>query len=221
MAGEGPTKKAQAKRPQSREPAARILDMALDMAAEGGWSALRLSDVAARLGVPPAEIQRHFRDKDAVADAWFDRAWQAMLAAPSGDFADLPADRRLHLLLMRWFDALAPHRDVTGQMLREKLYPSHPHHWVPLIFNLSRTIQWLRDAALLEAQGRRRQVEEVGLTGLFLATFRVWLSDDSDGQAATRAYLERRLERADRLMARVFRRAPAPADGGRSPQVPE
>ena len=50
---------------------------------------------------------------------------------------------------MRWFDALAPHREVTDQMLREKLYASHPHHWAPMIFNLSRTIHWLRDAARL------------------------------------------------------------------------
>ena len=134
-----------------------------------------------------------------------------MLAPPPKDFAALPAEARLHLLLMRWFDTLAPHREVTRQMLREKLYPSHPHHWVPMIFNLSRIIQWLRDAALLDAGGRRRQVEEVGLTALFLATLAVWQWDETAGQERTRAFLRRRLARADRAMVRLWGPAPPPA----------
>jgi hypothetical protein len=71
-----------------------------------------------------------------------------------------------------------------------------------MIFSLSRLIQWLREVALLEAGGRRRQVEEVGLTLLFLATLRVWLADSSEDQEDTRRFLRRRLERADRWMAR-------------------
>ena len=182
----------------------RIVDTALEMAEEVGWGALRLSDLAARLEVPMAELLASYRDKDAIADAWFGRALAAMLAAPPKDVAARPAKERLYYLLSRWFDALAGHRAVTGQMLREKLYPSHPHHWVPMIFNLSRTIQWLRDAARLEAGGRRRQLEEVGLTLLFLAALRVWLGDDTPGQARTREFLEHRLERADRTMARLY-----------------
>ena len=174
------------------------------LAEEAGWDAVRLSEVAARLKLSMAELTGYYRDKDAVADAWFTRARDAMLAAPPKGFAALPAETRLHQLMMRWFDALADHRTVTGQMLQEKLYPAHPHHWVPTIFNLSRTIQLLRDAALLEARGRRRQVEEIGLSALFLATLRFWLRDDSPVQAETHAYLGRRLARADRFMARLW-----------------
>ena len=105
---------------------------------------------------------------------------------------------------MRWFDALAAHRTVTGQMLGTKLYASHPHHWVPMIFNLSRTIQWLREVAILDAPGRRRQMEEVGLTALFLATLRDWVRDDTPGQERTRETLRRRLRWADRAMVRAW-----------------
>jgi len=199
-----------AKQPaRKRKPPAgiekRIVDTALEEAERVGWSEVQLSSVAARLDISLAEIESRFRDKDAVANALFDRAWQAMLQPVADDFADWRAQDRLFFLLMRWFDALAPHRTVAVEMLQDKLYPSHPHHWVPMIFNLSRTIHWLRDAALLDAGGRRRQVEEIGLSGLFLATLRVWARDDSDGQARTRDYLETRLSRADRLMARWFR----------------
>jgi AcrR family transcriptional regulator len=188
----------------------RIVDAALDLAEEGGWDALRLRRVAERCGVPLAEVLVHYRDLDALANAWFRRAWTAMLAPPPMGFATRPARERLHLMTMRWFDALAPHRGVTGQMLAAKLCPSHPHHWMPLVFNLSRSIHWLREAALLDATGRRRQIEEVGLTALFLATLTCWLRDDTPDQARTRRFLQHRLKHADRLMMRAWGKAPPP-----------
>ena len=183
-----------------------IVDAAIGLAEDIGWERVRLREVAAKLKISLADLHMHYRDLDAVADAWFDRATMAMLAASPRGFAALPADERLYLMVMRWFDALAAHRRVTGQMLAGKLYPAHLHHWVPMIFNLSRTIQWLRDAARLDATGRQRQMEEIGLTGLFLATLAVWLRDDTPEQERTRRFLRRRLANGDRLMARLWRR---------------
>ena len=190
-------------KPDDSETAEKILEAALALAEEESWDSLRLRRVAERLDLTMAEVARHYRDLDALADAWFGRARAAMLAPPPEGFAELAAQERLHLVLMRWFDALAEHRTVTGQMLSTKLYPSHPHHWVPMVFNLSRTIHWLRDAAGLDAGGRRRQIEEVGLTGLFLATLAVWVRDESEGQERTRIFLARNLERADRVLGRL------------------
>jgi AcrR family transcriptional regulator len=183
--------------------AAEILETCLDLVEESRWDALRLRQVAARLGIPLGAVLHHYRDLDAVADAWFRRAWDAMLAPPPDGFAALPAPERIYQVTMRWFDALVAHRAVTGQMLRTKLYPSHPHHWVPMVFNLSRTIHWLREAAFLDAGGRQRQLEEIGLTAIFLATLNDWLRDETPGQERTRAALRRRLSRADRVMARA------------------
>lgn len=186
--------------------AERILETTLGLAEEVGWDSVRLRVVAERLGVPLDRILIHYRDLDAVADAWFHRAWVAMLQPPPDGFADLPARERIEITMLRWFDALAAHRRVTGQMLAAKSWYAHPHHWVPAIFNLSRTILWLRDAAMLDAVGRRRQMEEIGLTTLFAATLRVWLRDETEGQARTRAFLRRRLAFADHLMAVLWER---------------
>lgn len=199
-----PGEAAKARRRRDVGLAGRIVDAAVDLAEEAGWGAVRLHRVAQRLNVSLADVGAHFRDLDAVADAWFARARDAMLAPQAPDFVDLPARERLHSAIMRWFDASASHRRVTGQMLAAKLYPSHPHHWVPLIFNLSRTVQWVREAALLDATGVRRQIEEVGLTALFLATLALWLRDESPDQEETREFLSRRLAAADRLMAAGF-----------------
>ncbi len=185
---------------------ARIVDAAIGRAEEVGWDNVRLRGVAETLGVTLAEVAGQYRDLDAVANAWFARAREAMLAPLPGEVAQGPARERLETLILRWFDALAPHREVTTQMLAAKMWPFHPHHWVPMIFNLSRTILWLRDAAALDAPSPRRQVEEVGLSGLFLATLAVWTRDDTNGQERTRRFLKHRLDAADRIVARVFAR---------------
>ncbi|MGF1610179.1 MAG: hypothetical protein ACFCUQ_12340 [Kiloniellales bacterium] len=192
----------------------RILEAALGRAEAVGWDKLRLHDVAEQLDISLADVVAHYRDLDAVTDAWFAKGWRAMLAPPPSGFSAQPAEERLHVMMMRWFDGLAAHRRVTGEMLGTKLYPSHPHHWVPMIFNLSRTIQWLREAALLDAGGARRQVEEVGLTALFLATLGVWLRDESDGQERTRDWLHGRLAFCDRAMVRLW--GPAQPGGRRN-----
>jgi AcrR family transcriptional regulator len=191
---------ADSRRPSRRD---RIVDATLAVAAEVGWANLRLHQVAERLDLPLAEVHAVFRDKDAVANAWFDRALAAMLRAPASELAGRPPPERLLVVMMRWFDALAPQREVAREMLGEKLYPSHPHHWAPLIADLSRLIHWFLDAARIASTGRQRQLAEIGLTTLFLASLRTWLRDDSAGQERTRDQLRRGLEAADRWLPRL------------------
>lgn len=191
---------AEVKRAPVRE---RIVDAALELGEERGWANVRLYQVAERAGVSLATIGAEFRDLDALANAWFTRALTAIERIPPETLAGLPAPERLHLVVMRWFDALAVHRELSGEMLRAKLYPGHPQHWVPLIFDLSRLVHWFLDATRIASTGRARQMAEIGLTAIFLGTLRVWLRDDSTGSERTRAYLRRRLEVADRLMSRL------------------
>jgi AcrR family transcriptional regulator len=211
----GKAQKAQkaksAKTAKSDDLDQRIVDRTLALAAEVGWERVRLRRVAEDLGITLPDLLAHYRDLDAVADAWFRRALDAMLVPTEAGFADLPARERVYLVMVRWFEAQRDQRAVVGQMLATKLYPSHPHHWVPAIFHLSRLIQWVRDAACLDAPGRWRQVEEVGLTLLFLATLRVWLRDETEDMSVTRRFLRRRLKEADRLLATLPRPRGRPA----------
>jgi AcrR family transcriptional regulator len=186
----------------------RIIDTALAIAEEnaGGWYDLRLHRVAQRLGVPLSDVLDHFRDADAIADAWFARALRAMLREGGRGFDTLPPSARLHAVFMRWFDAQAAHRRAVRTVIGAKLHLSHPHHWVPMVFSLSRLIHWALEAARLDARGLPRQAEEVGLTVAFLAALQVWLRDSSPGQQRTRAFLRRNLAWLDRLPRR-----PAPS----------
>ena len=195
----------------------RIVDAALELAGERGWANVRLYQVAERAGVSLAQVGAEFRDQDALANAWFARALAALESLPEGAIAGRPAPERLHVAMMRWFDALAPQRELTVQMLEAKLYLSHPHHWVPMIFDLSRLIHWFLDAARIASTGRARQLAEVGLTAIFLSTLSVWRRDDTVDQERTRAYLRRRLAQSDRWFGRLARltaRRIAPGAGG-------
>ena len=181
----------------------RIVDSSLELAEERGWGNVRLHQVAERAGVPLAAIGAEFRDQDALANAWFARALATVERIPPEALAGRPASERLQLVIMRWFEALAPHREVTGQMLRAKLYASHPQHWVPLIFDLSRLVHWFLDAARIASTGRARQLAEIGLTAIVLGSLRVWLRDDTADSERTRSYLDRRLAQADRWLTRL------------------
>jgi AcrR family transcriptional regulator len=177
-----------------------LVDAALALAEAEGWSEVRLSRVAERAGVPLPAVGKRFRDVDAIANAWFQRARLAMLEVPA-DEQGLAADGRLARVIERWLDTLAAHRRVTGEMLRAKLYPSHPHHWVPMIFDLSRLVHDLLDAARVEGHGRVRQAQEIGLTLIVLETLYDWLRDESSGQERSKARLHRRLRRGGRMLA--------------------
>lgn len=186
------------------DPAERILDACLAEAARGGWAGLRLNRVADALGLPLVEVYRHYRDADAVAEAWLSRADRAMLAAASAPgFARRTPRDRLERTLFAWLSALAPHRKVARDVLLGKLYPGHPHHLLALVFRLSRTVQWWREAARLDAPPPQRQAEEIGLTAIFAATLACWAADPSPDQAATRALLGRALDAGGAVMARA------------------
>jgi ubiquinone biosynthesis protein COQ9 len=180
-----------------------IVAAALDEAERGGWPSVRLNRVAARLGVTLPDVYEHFRDCEAIGDAWLAVGDRAMLDLGGRSYLTLPAASRIERAILAWLDALAGRRLVTRQILLGKLYPGHPHHLIALILRLSRTVQWLREAARLDAPPPQRQIEEIGLTWLFAATVAVWAVDASPDQAMTRRFLTRRLAQADWLMGRI------------------
>ena len=176
----------------------RIVDEAVALADELGWPAVRLHRVAARLGVTLPEIRAHYADLDAVANQWLARADDAMLrVADRADLAEAPAPERIEAALVAWFSALGGRRRMLRAILTYKLQPSHIHLQAALVVATSRRVQWLREAARLDATGRQKSVEELGLTLLFAATLLRWLADGSENFERTRSFIARRLARAD------------------------
>ena len=194
---------AAAKRAAADAIEQRVVDAALALATEAGWEQVRFSTIADRLQLPLAEIGEHFREIDAIANAWFARARLAMLALPVEELAGRAADERIALAFGAWLDSLAPYRRVAAEILRHKLYPSRPHHWVPLVFDLSRFVHDLLDVARMPGSGRLRQAQEIGLTAITLFTLAHWLRDSSPNQEHSKRRLRQRLARVGRLARRM------------------
>lgn len=182
-----------------------VLNAALRLADEIGWRQVTAQAIGARLGGGPGLVIAHYRDLDAIADAWFSRALADALSVPADPA--LPFDQRLAHVFGRWLDVLTPHRQASLDMIRGKLYPSHPHHWVPLVFNLSRLVQWMLDAASCEATGRRRQATEVMVSALVPAALWRW---KGGGDRSVKDYVADRLKQMERRLDRFFR-VPSPA----------
>jgi len=194
----GKQKKQKSEAPEALEPD-QILDIALELAQEqDNWYDLSLSELAERCDTSINEIRHHYPDTNAIADAWFARALESMLALEAEQVNRLPTKARLEYIIWRWFEALAPYHHVTAQMLGSKLHTPHIHHWVPMVFDLSRLVQLWRDSAGLHAGGRRRQLEEIVLTGIFLTTLQAWCRDDSEEQAKAHAQLLELLSKAEK-----------------------
>ena len=184
-----------------------IVDTAIVLGERTSWEAVRLFDVAAELNISLEEIRPHFSEKEELVDAWFDRADSHMLKESQAEgFQDLSSHQRIHRLIMAWLEALAAHRQVTRQMIGAKLEIGHIHIQIPGLMRISRTVQWVREAAYRDATFARRALEETALTTIYLVTFIFWMRDESENSRRTRQFLEHKLFLAKVLDHAVYGR---------------
>jgi ubiquinone biosynthesis protein COQ9 len=197
---------------QQPQSADRILDVALSLGEASSWEAVHLHAIADELGTPLNEVRRYFPQKDALVEAWFDRADRAALALHDGpEFTAIPRHERLQRLIMAWLNALAPHHRLTREMLAYKLEPGHLHLQVQGVTRISRTVQWFREAAHQDSRGARRILEESLLTMIYLTAFTRWLYDDSPDFSDTRRLLEQSLRRMEKYTPAPSPRRDLPA----------
>lgn len=175
----------------------QIVDAAVALADASHWERVRLHEVAEHLGCTLNDIRAHFREKEEIIDAWLDRADAAMLGSESRDDPD-----PIHTLVMAWLDALAPHRRVTREMVLTRLEPGHLHHQLPSVLRISRTVQWMREAAGRKHGFVARALDETACTALCVSAFAHWLYDESPNQQVTRDRLRKTLDAGTR--ARLF-----------------
>lgn len=176
--------------PDDRDTARRIVDMALQLGEQQGWRRLHLHEIAAALPLPLATLLRLFPDQDAIAEAWFDRADAALLAcAERPDWPSRRPRERLEVALLAWWASLAPHRQLSAQMLGYKLQPEHLHLQGRGLLRISRTVQAWREVAWLRSHGWRREAEEALLSAIFVSSFLRWLQSPAHGQAWLAAQL--------------------------------
>ena len=96
----------------------RMLDRALGLVAERGWSGISLAEMAAAAGVPLDTFHRHYPSKASVLRALTHRVDTAMLAGIERAAGEGARDR-LFDVIMRRFDALNPHKKAVRAIVRD------------------------------------------------------------------------------------------------------
>jgi AcrR family transcriptional regulator len=181
-----------------------IVDAAIRLGEERGWDCVHLYDVADRMSIPLAQIERYFRNKDEVAEAWFRRADHAVtVCAGEAGWLNLSVRERLSRAMRAWFTALESHKSIAVAMLRYKVQPDHIHLVVQGVLRTSATVQWFRETARVPSTGLRRELEEPALTAIFLSTLAVWLVERTPGTPRTWAWMETQLAIADGIAKRL------------------
>jgi AcrR family transcriptional regulator len=173
---------------------ARVLDAAMELAAEGGYDAVQMRDVAARAQVALGTIYRYFSSKDHLLAAGQVEMWRIQAAAlaerpPSGANA---ADRVVNLLDRSMRGALSePQR--TAALVTACATPD------PAVRECQAEMMAIMDEVLIDAMAdvevERRAAVAVTLRQVWFAWLLGWVNGWND--AAT---VNRQLEAATRLL---------------------
>jgi len=183
------------------------------VAAREGWANTTLAAVAREADTTLAALRPRFRDRADVLDRFGMVIDSIVLAGtPPLNEADTVKDR-LFDILMRRFDALAPHRD--GVLEAWRAMRQDP------LFALARlpasilSMRWMLEAAGVSSAGAAGFARAHGLFAVWLTAFRAWETDATPDLAPTMAALDKALTRAESLAETV-----APWFGGRALSPP-
>ena len=190
-----------------RDASQAIIESALTLAANRGWSRVGLGDIAEAAGVSLAELRLEFPSKQAIVAAHAASIDREVLAARDPEMAGRPATERLFDVLMKRFDLLNANKDGVSAILRS--CPSNPEAVLCGPITLRRSMRWMLEAADLSSAGLKGRLRVKALCALYLSMLPVWLRDDSEDMARTMAVLDRRLRRLDRVTRSLCRLAPS------------
>ena len=175
-------------------PRERLIDAALELAAERPWAGLTLADVAAKAGLGLAELHEHAPSKSHLVRAWQRRIDAAVLAGPAPN-PEEPARDRLFEVLMRRIEAIRPHKPAVASILDG--LAADPVQALCGWPALTRSMAWMLEAAAVDASGLRGAIRARGLALVWLATLRAFLADEGEDLGTTMAALDKALKRAE------------------------
>ena len=175
----------------------RVVQAALDLAAERAWADVSMRDIANAAGISLADLRRLFGSKTQILTGYIRAVDDAVLAnAPKRDDLQSARDLLFETIMAR-FDEMAGHRDALRSISADTTFDT------TLARSLLNSQRWMLLAAGLDGDGPRGILRSVGLASLYGSVFRVWLEDEDPGQARTMAVLDRRLRRAEQTMGGI------------------
>lgn len=193
----------------------RIIEAALDLAAEKHWRDVSLGDIADHAGVSLSQLHGEFGSRALMVSEIMHRTDDAVIAGADPSAMDEPAHDRVLDALLRRFEVLAPSKRAISSILRD--LPTDPLAVLCLAPKFYRSMVWTLESAGIGTSGIAGHLRVKGVSAIYAAAFCVWLRDDSADQARTMAFLDRRLQQAENLAALmpfgiVGRRGAAPEE---------
>jgi ubiquinone biosynthesis protein COQ9 len=180
-------------------------------AAFDGWGEAALAMAAGELGVPADRARLAFPGGAAeMIDAWFDWVDKAMLEAfPPEKIAGMKIRDRVKNLLLFRLQTLAPWREALRRALATLALPRNAPKAAGLAWRSTDRIWRLAGDTAADFNHYSKRAILIGVYG---STTLVFLDDESEDLAATRAFLDRRIDEVMR-----FEKAKARWQGGASP----
>lgn len=182
----------------------RPLDMTLDElrdalaarlpreAAFDGWNEAALASASRELGVPADRARLAFPGGAVqMIDAWFAEVDRRMIAAsPREPLAAMRVRERITALVQARIDEVSPDREALRRALAVLALPVNLAAGARLGWRAADAIWRLAGD---EATGLAHYTKRLTLVSVYGATLLAFLDDESDGHAATRAFLDRRI----------------------------
>ncbi|MFC7736629.1 TetR family transcriptional regulator [Roseomonas sp. GCM10028921] len=184
-------------------PSPALLDAFWRVVARHGWHGTTFARIAEESGESLAELRGRYATPVDLLRAHARVVDQAVLEGTvPGQMGFGTTRDRVFDLLMRRFDALAPHRDGILRMQRDLM--RDPLSALLLSPILMASMAWTLEGAGVSTAGIRGALRVQGLAGVWLSAARAWEGDESVDLGPTMAALDRALDRAERV-ARTLR----------------
>lgn len=169
-----------------------LAPLVADNAAFDGWKPQARDWAADALGIDRDVALLALPDAMAMIDAWFasiDRCMTEVL--PPEKLAAMKVRERITALVEARLDSLAAHRETLRRALAILAMPQNVAHGAKLGWRAADLMWW---AAGDTATDYNHYTKRAMLGAVYAATVTVFLDDESEGQADTRAFLSRRIE---------------------------
>lgn len=183
----------------------RLLPAALKAAAFEGFSPLMLRKAAAEAGVSPAELAAAFPNGAlGLLGYWSDEADKAATAALRGaEAAGLKVREKVARAVEARIAYFRPHKEAARRAAAFLALPFNAPTGARLVWNAADAI-WraMGDPSTDFNFYSKRAI----LSGVLSSTMARWFADDSEGEAATKAFLRARIENVmqfEKLKAKV------------------
>lgn len=176
-------------------------------AAFDGWNIKAISSAAAQLGVDADMAALAFPGgATEMIDAWFASVDAAMASAlPAEQLAQMKIRARILALVEKRLELLAPDREALRRALAILAFPTN----LPLSTRLGwRAADHMWRLAGDTATDYNHYTKRTLLGGIYVATLLVFLDDESEDYADTRAFLGRRIDGVMRFEAAKARLIP-------------